>query len=207
MMLAVGSVVLASSEAKGEDLFTYIFETQGGTAYVRPVHCTTSIGYGWPDNVAVFRDLELTFADIGSTFIATEHNDADFNGVVSLLTDGVNQSWMWCREIRFDPGGGGGCGSWHERDLFGPDTRNGIDFAGYTIESFELTLDALSWETPGRDPNGDGKWTDHYFRGTLTITGTPEPATLGLLAMGGLAVVRRRKRRGCNQLQQERQER
>jgi len=196
MMLAAGCVALASAPARGEDLFTYTVERKGGTAYVRPLYFTISVGYdGWPHNVEVFRDVELTPSDVGSTFIATEHNDAEFNSVVSLLTDGVNQSWTWCGELHLDPGGGGGCHSWHEFNLFGPDTLNGIDFAGYTIESFELTLDALSWETPGRNPNGDGKWTDYYARGTLTITGTPEPATLSLLALSGLAVLRRRRKR------------
>lgn len=195
IVLAAGSVALGSAVARGDDLFTFTVEHKGGVAYSRPLYFTIYMGYGWPDNAEIFRDVELTPSDVGSTFIATEHNDAEFDNAVSLLTDGVNQGWASCGFLHLDPGGGGGCHYWQERDLFGPDTLNGIDFAGYAIESFELTLDALTWDPPGGSSGGG--WTDYYARATLTITGTPEPATLGMLVFGGLALLRRRKRGMC----------
>jgi hypothetical protein len=55
----------------------------------------------------------------------------------------------------------------------------------------------MTLDTPGSNPNHDGIWTDYSYDTTFTIEETPEPATLSLLALGGLAMLRRRAAAGA----------
>jgi hypothetical protein len=41
---------------------------------------------------------------------------------------------------------------------------------------------------------GDAQYVYHWENGSLTLTPTPEPATLSLLVLGGLAMLRRRRK-------------
>jgi len=50
---------------------------------------------------------------------------------------------------------------------------------------YNLTADVLS-QTPGLDPND-------LYNAAFAVHGVPEPATLALLAMGGVAILRRRR--------------
>ena len=93
------------------------------------------------------------------------------------------------------PGSGvGGFGiGYLETDIFGDVTLNGIDLGGYDIEAIAMRVDSLWFDSPGRNPNGDGIWTDCGY--DLTFTFIPEPATLSLLAIGMVLLRHERRRR------------
>lgn len=78
---------------------------------------------------------------------------------------------------------------------------DGTDFAGASISRIEILWRNLL-DSPGLDPNGDGRWTDVEARVTVNVYGTvaavPEPATAlqvvaGMAVMGALLAVRRRR--------------
>jgi hypothetical protein len=46
-----------------------------------------------------------------------------------------------------------------------------IDFAGYVVDTIDVRLFEVSLESPGRDPNGDGNWTEEVIRAELSIYG------------------------------------
>jgi hypothetical protein len=59
-----------------------------------------------------------------------------------------------------------------------------------------LTLDALTFTSPGEDPNGDGAWTDYTVRYAVVAEGAvPEPNATVVPALASLLLLRRRARR------------
>jgi hypothetical protein len=54
-------------------------------------------------------------------------------------------------------------------DQVGP---NGVDLAGYTINRIGFRLDALTFDSPGEDANGNGIWTDYTIQGAFLFEGT-----------------------------------
>jgi len=119
--------------------------------------------------------------DVGDTFHIYDETDPDFDFMASMLTNGAND------EIAFFTLGS--AHGWNDYLLAGGD----IDFYGYTITSISLTVDFLSLTSPGRNPNGDGIWTDFNYDVTYKVWGVPEPSTLFPLALGGLVLLRKRR--------------
>jgi hypothetical protein len=69
-------------------------------------------------------------------------------------------------------GGGGGPGGLEWAMLGDQVGPNGFDLAGYTINRIGFRLDALSFDSPGEDFNGDGIWTDYTIEGAFLFEGT-----------------------------------
>jgi hypothetical protein len=119
----------------------------------------------------------------------TAADDPDFALVAQFLTDGISfaenvfQDVMVLRML----------GGENILDVHVPRISE-YDLFGYTIERIDRDL-TFSMQSPGRDLNGDGLWTDFHIGGVYEFWGTPtpEPATLMLLALGSLAVLRRRR--------------
>jgi hypothetical protein len=75
--------------------------------------------------------------------------------------------------VKFPPGGGAGRGLWES--AFGASP----DFQGYTVTAIGLSINSLTFESPGRNPNGDGNWTDCFYNVTFKIYG-PIPVELDI---------------------------
>jgi hypothetical protein len=132
----------------------------------------------------LFENFTLTPADVGRTLTATAQSDSDFPGFVGLLRNGVNDIAMFGGLNPFTGAGQYENGFWKQR----PPGNNGIDLRGFSVGRITLTIDSLSINSPGENPNGDGLWTDFAFYGTVRVyTQVPEPTTLSLVVGSLLA--------------------
>ena len=134
-----------------------------------------------------FFERTYSTADIGSVFTISA-GDAGFNNLVQLLTDGQSGH----PRVTFDQMPIAGT-LWAERtnemQFFneGPLGGNGIDFAGYEITAFNMRVNDMYFITPGRNPNGNGNWTDVGISTTFEVVGVPEPSSTTLLLGGVVA--------------------
>jgi hypothetical protein len=88
----------------------------------------------------IFDALEVTLADVGSTF-STTWGDDGFAEAVDSLTNGVSEQHGW----GIGPSGGGKASAgWFESNM----TPIG-DFSGFVIESIEMTLTSLDLDDLG----------------------------------------------------------
>ena len=102
--------------------------------------------------------------------IGMEEGIPSFADFVAYVTNGEADG-IW-HALQMAGGGGGGTGR-SEAEFFGSAAGpSGFDLYGYAIHRIGLRIDAITIESPGSDPNGDGNWTDYSFRGTLVFEGT-----------------------------------
>ena len=137
----------------------------------------------------LFEDILVTPSDVGATFVASASTDPHFDLFVSELTNGVDDillTWM------MGTSGGSGSREW-ESVLFSDSICGGVDLFGCVVEEVTLTVNSLTLDSPGTNPYGDGIWTDFSGDYTFSFNGIPEPATLLLLGLGGLALLRKRR--------------
>jgi hypothetical protein len=175
------------SVASADPLFSF---TLSGTAgrNVISTNLFATVGYRQsplppsPPQFTLF-DLPWTIGDVGTSRIETSGTTTNFNGFAALMTDGIKEV------IVFSPSPG-------EPSLTGFGRSEAAilghipDLFGYQIDSVSLTLNSLSFSTPGSDPNQDGLWTDASFSLTLSGSGVaiPEASSLSLLIIGMLAL-------------------
>jgi hypothetical protein len=166
------------------------------TAHISQLgHGTRAILNGIPFSVVEFSDgstptgQEL-FAgrsyfpsDVGQPIVATAANEVGFNAFVSSLTDGQFDYVTYHIPFERDYSS--------EANFFTlPPGNNGVDFQGFRISSVVLVFNQLSFTSPGRNPNGDGLWTDFSFTADLSIIGSPIPEPSGgMLLSAGLLIL------------------
>ena len=154
------------------------------------------IPYGHPafdDPLAslAFGDQRLfTAADAGFTF-TIDQSTPGFAALAAVLTNDDDNTLYW----QHAGGGFGSSETYFEWSYAVPSP--GPAFAGYSISSLRFTIDSLYFNSP--DP--EYPWTDYTYDLTMTaysVSPIPEPSTyatiLGLTALGGAALLRRRHR-------------
>jgi hypothetical protein len=119
----------------------------------------------------LFDDFFFTPSDVGTSVTVTDDDNPEFDEVIAILTNGVNDHLTF--ETHGYPSGCiGGDGGNEAYSFFGDSSgANGIDFENYTITSISLRMDALTLDFPD-----DRTWTD--FSTTYTITVEGEPAVV-----------------------------
>jgi len=153
-------------------------------------------------NGTLFDGVVLGTQDVGQVFsISSVADDVDFNTMIQLLTNSTNDVIFYSLHAS---SGVGDYNDAFESQLFSGLTNGGPDLAGYCIQSFSLYINSLSFQTPGRNPNHDGIWTDMNGSVTFSIQGTPvpEPSTIAILTLGVTVILMRivYVRRGSNSL-------
>ena len=141
----------------------------------------------------LFQSNGLVFGpgDAGRTYHIGPGDDPAFGTFVDLFTNGRDDLLLFGTSF---PNGFRDGIPVHESDLFVqlPAGSNGIDLQGFAIGSFDLRLNQLTITSPGRNPNGDGVWTDYSWNATLYIYPVPEPSVTALAAAGLAVLVFRR---------------
>jgi len=70
----------------------------------------------------------------------------------------------------------------------------GPDLAGYVVHAIGFRLDSLVLNSPGRDPNGDGIWTDWSWQFTIFVLGELHPLDPLVALLDAAALSEREKR-------------
>ena len=116
----------------------------------------------------LFESIVFTPSEVGTTVTVTKDDDPEFNEVVAILTNGVNDPLVF-EAIGHPYGCINGDGGSEAGSFFGdPSGANGIDFQGFTITSIGLRMDALTL-----DIQSDRNWTDFFTTYTIIIEGEP----------------------------------
>ena len=166
---------VSGSPVQAEELFTHSWGSSGGfAAYGPAAYGTLRLGntQGTPWET-VFGNLQLTPADMGTTFTADAGSDASFGATAAFFTNGDDDVVTAAWDVTSTGGGGGGGHKyWQEStDLFGASgTPNGIDLQGYRIDSFDLTVDSLSFAPLQGSPD-EWLWTSYAYNLTWRING------------------------------------
>jgi hypothetical protein len=148
--------------------------------------CEPTIGF--------FADHILSSADAGSTLTATGATDAMFDPKTQALINGVDDDVAIVLRLS------GESSFWllvgAESQIFFAQTPNGIDFAGFALDSIDLALSNDFTVTP--DPSTGTT----ALRGTITLqvfgSVVPEPSTASLVGVGLACLVAARRRRSVH---------
>jgi len=141
------------------------------------------VNMGWDWSISL--SWNVTPDDVGKTFLASADTNQSFDIFIFLLTNGINNSLILTDSTvsKFP--------IYAESALISG-IQDGVDFEGYTIDNIALTINELFLDY-------DGFLASYSYDITYTINGAetipnPEPATILLLGLGGITLLRRRER-------------
>ncbi|NIT60734.1 MAG: PEP-CTERM sorting domain-containing protein [Aliifodinibius sp.] len=188
LALLGGCILCSTCEAMPITLGEIQYDGRGGASVI-----VSAVEFSWTDHgpTKLLDWGVVTPSDVGETFTQSPVTSPNFDFFASLLTSGTDD--ILCIQIYFPDH------SYHGRQALESywfnkfiQTEN-VDFYGWQVTEISLTVNSLTIDTPGRNPNGDGIWTDCAYDVTFTIYGIPEPATVLLLAFGSLFLARKRR--------------
>jgi hypothetical protein len=161
-------------------------------------------GPSFGDLFSIFKGTIITPSDVGRTFTATQATDSEFNGFVSLLTNGIS-NFVDINYQELNGFAGGGVGT--SENFFFINNPTQIDFFGNTIDSISLQINSFSIT---RSISENGFISSSFFAAaTLSINGQPSTVSkpvpesssaLSILAFSALGVGVMRKRRCCKSM-------
>ena len=126
--------------------------------------------FGYED-CAYLPNLLISPLAVNGTTIWTDGSTPYFDNIVSEITNGVSgqiEAEVTIPSLLF-----GLIYARTEPQFFGGQVGpGGVDLAGYTIDRIGFRVDEITIDSPGRDPNGDGIWTDFSIRGAFLFEGT-----------------------------------
>lgn len=136
---------------------------------------------GFSTGPALFDDAVVTVEEIGHVFVADAGNDPDFQTVVSQLTNGSTTDTVF---VVTGIVGFGAAGAKQTESFWATNPSAPGDFAGYQITRIEMYIKDAFFTSPGRDPNGNGNWTDYRIDRKLRIYGTAVPEPNAVVGVG-----------------------
>ena len=153
-----------------------------------PLHA--ALGFDW--SISLSWD-GITPDDVGKTFFASANTHQNFDVFTFPLTNGID-NLLYLPDIGSLMTNYDLPGTKPESSLISG-IQDGVDFEGYTIDSIALTVNELFLDYDADAIKGG--LTNYSYDITYSINGemiaNPEPATVFLLGLGGLALRKRRK--------------
>jgi len=179
------------SRAGGTVLFAQNVKLDWGASSISD-HVYTSWGYTGT-SISVF-NTGWTTQDIGKAVTIDASNDPNFGAFVGLLTDGMGELQDFSQSFGPNSQGGGVTLSNHE-DFFLYNNGVGPQLQPGSVGSLTLTLNSLTLNSPGTNPNGNGVWTDVKSNFMISGSDVPEPAMAPLIILLGFTMSLRRDRK------------
>lgn len=178
ILIPVGFIGCGTAPGDGSDPFSSSVllassaVTVGGgfSAVSTSVVLTLSEGI-MPGGPGVFDSIVLFPENVGTAYTIVSSDDEDFASVTDTLTNGIDDFLIFA--FLFYPSGGGSTGGFTESGFFlgGVTGEYDPDFEGFEIDYFILTINSLTLDVPGSNPNGDGNWTDYSIDLQIEVYG------------------------------------
>ena len=177
----VGCILCSTCEAMPIPLGEINHDDSGGSRVI-----ASSVEFSWNDHwwTKLLDWGVVTPSDVGKTFTQSAVTSPDFDFFSSMLTSGTDD--ILYVQLRFPNGSSAGTGAPESYWLNKFIQTETVDFYGWQVTEINLTVNSLTIDTPGSNPNGDGIWTDCVYDVTFSIYGIPEPSTLLLLGLGAV---------------------
>ena len=141
------------------------------------------LGYGDASNplIRLFEGVSVTEIDVGRIFVANESSDPAFALFSMMLTNGIDDLLLIGAEtVVPNPPSQGAYLQRRESATVNPVLQfvqpvSGPDLEGYRIDRVEMEVLNMTIDSPGRDLNGNGRWSDYSGNVELRVIGAPIP--------------------------------
>jgi len=194
-VLVIGAMILSFAGNSHATVLGTIESNRAGSDLGEFTGMTFSICYPLPgDRESISLSWSVTTDDVGQAFFASADTHENFDSFTYFLTNGIDDGLFLSDNhsiFIFNSRSGLPEPMEYESTLI-PGIEDGVDFERYTIDSITLTANELFLDYDADAIKGG--LTNYSYDITYTINGiVPEPGTVFLLGLGGLALVRKRR--------------